>query len=351
MIYPHSKEVILHIANEFEIDGTAILHREIPSGLINRTYEISCRAGSNEDFSASKRYILQSINSSVFSQPEKVMENIFFITKHLSEQKGETQELELIGRKDGTRWFKDNDGSIWRCYVYLEGTESITKIDSADKAYLAGAAVGQFQARLIDLPAEKLHTTIPDFHNTPLYYEKLLAAAREDKLRRADHIKEELEVIDSEKALIPLLFQANLPLRITHNDTKLSNILFPKNSSRKPILIDLDTVMPGLSLHDYGDLVRSAVSSTDESETDVSKIHCRSEIYTAIREGYLSETRAFLTDQELSLLPFAPKIITLELAIRFLSDYLLGDTYFRTSYAEENLDRARNQLALFHSLD
>jgi len=336
---------ITDIAARFILPGPITGYEEIPTGLINTTFAVTCKSGSAE-----KRFILQSINSTVFPEPEKVMENIVHVLNHIGTQDPGTEQLRLVPVRDGRSWLTLSDRTVWRCFPFHEGTESYRKITSPDMAYRAAAAFGSFQAKLADLPPSALHETIPDFHNTPVYFSKLIAVADRDSHNRLVGALQEYEHIVSQEPLTTLLVDAGLPVRITHNDTKISNILFPIDESLSPIVIDLDTVMPGLALFDFGDLVRSAASTAEENETDSWKIRLDQDLADALTEGYLSTASAFLTPAELDLLPASPKVITLELAIRFLTDHLIGDKYFRTEYAGHNLDRARNQLHLLKSM-
>lgn len=333
------------IAARFILPGPVVAFEEIPTGLINTTYAVTCRSGQTNT-----RFILQSINSAVFPEPWKVMENILHVTFHTGARNHGAEQLCLIPLRSGMSWLTQPDGTIWRCYPYHEDTETFVKIDSPDLAYRAAAAFGNFQARLSDLDPATLHETIPAFHHTPTYFAKLLAAAEKDPVGRLANARADVDFILSQKHLTSLLVDAGLPLRITHNDTKISNILFPTDASLPPIVIDLDTVMPGLALFDYGDLVRSAASTADENETDPDKIRQDPELAAALTEGYLSTASAFLTPGEKALLPSAPKVIALELAIRFLTDHLLGGVYFRSDYEGHNLARARNQLTLLRSM-
>ncbi len=336
---------IPEIASSFILPGPVVAHEELHTGLINTTFVVTCRSGSSE-----KRFILQSINSTVFPEPEKVMENIFHVLGHIGASDTGTEQLQLIPVRDGHSWLTRPDHTVWRCYPFHEGTESFPKITSTDLAYRAAAAFGSFQAKLSDLDPSTLHDTIPDFHNTPVYFSKLIAAADKDSHDRLADTLEDYEYIISRKSLTTGLVDAGLPLRITHNDTKISNILFHTDGRLPPIVIDLDTVMPGLALFDFGDLVRSAASTADENETDPTKIRLDRDLAKALTDGYLSTASAFLTQAEKDLLPTSPQVITLELAIRFLTDHLLGDRYFRTDYPGHNLDRARNQLHLLKSM-
>lgn len=333
------------IAAQFILPGSMVRHEEIATGLINTTYAITCRSGKTET-----RFILQSINSAVFPEPEKVMENIFHVTGHIGTQDQGTEQLCLIPLLNGRSWLKLPDNTVWRCYPFHENTETFEKINSPELAYRAAAAFGHFQARLADLNPDTLHETILNFHHTPTYYAKLLAAVEKNPEGRLAGAQAEVDHIISQKNLTTLLSDAGLPQRITHNDTKISNILFPTDPELPPIVIDLDTVMPGLALFDFGDMVRSAASSAAEDEQDLEKVFVDEKLRKALTDGYLSTAGDFLTPEELELLPASPKVITLELAMRFLTDHLLGDTYFRTKYPGHNLVRARNQLALLKSM-
>jgi len=333
------------IAARFILPGPVVSHEEITTGLINTTYAATCRSGQTET-----RYILQSINSTVFPQPEKVMENIFHVTGHIGAADPGTEQLCLIPIHEGRSWLTLPDNTIWRCYPFHENTDTFEKITSPELAYRAAAAFGHFQARLADLDPASLHETIPNFHHTPSYFAKLLDAVEKDPIGRLAESRGDVDFILSNKELTTVLTDSRLPLRITHNDTKISNILFPTDPKLTPIVIDLDTVMPGLALFDFGDLVRSAASSAAEDEKDLEKVFIDEELRKALTEGYLSKAGDFLTPEEKALLPVAPKVIALELATRFLTDHLIGDKYFRTSYPDHNLDRARNQLALLKSM-
>ena len=333
------------IASHFILPGPVISHEEIPTGLINTTFAVTCRSGKTET-----RFILQSINASVFPEPEKVMENIFHVTGHIGQSDSGTEQLCLIPVREGRSWLTLPDHTIWRCYPFYEDTKTFDTIDSPEMAFRAAAAFGHFQARLADLDPLKLHETIPNFHHTPTYFAKLLAAVEKDPVDRLAEAQEDVDFILSKKSLTTVLTDAGLPQRITHNDTKISNILFPMDTEAPPIVIDLDTVMPGLALFDFGDLVRSAASSAKEDEKDLSKVFIDEEMRKALTEGYLSKASKFLTQKEIELLPISVQVITLELATRFLTDHLLGDTYFRTNYHGHNLVRARNQLALLKSM-
>lgn len=336
---------LAEIAARFILPGPVVFHEEITTGLINTTYAVTCQSGKKQ-----VRFILQSINSKVFPEPQKVMENIFHVTLHIGSRGPGTEQLHLVPIHDGRSWLTLEDGTIWRCYPFHEHTETYEKITSPELAFRAAAAFGRFQASLADLDPATLHETIPNFHHTPSYFEKLLAAVDSDPASRLAEARAEVDFILSKGSLTTALTGAELPIRITHNDTKISNILFPTNPALPPIVIDLDTVMPGLALFDFGDMVRSAASSAAEDEQDLSKVFINTELRDSLTEGYLSTAGEFLTPEEIALLPTAPQVIALELATRFLTDHLLGDKYFRTKFPGHNLVRARNQLALLKSM-
>jgi Phosphotransferase enzyme family len=333
------------IAARFILPGPVVFHEEITTGLINTTFAVTCQSGKKQ-----VRFILQSINSMVFPEPEKVMENIFHVTLHIGSRGPGTEQLHLIPIHDGRSWLRLPNNTIWRCYPYHENTESFEKITSQELAFRAAAAFGSFQSSLSDLDPTTLHETIPNFHHTPTYFAKLLAAVKSDPEGRLAEAQADVDFIISKESLTTALTGAGLPTRITHNDTKISNILFPTNPSLPPIVIDLDTVMPGLALFDFGDMVRSAASSAAEDEQDLEKVFIIKELRDALTAGYLSTAGEFLTPEEKALLPISPEVITLELASRFLTDHLLGDKYFRVKFPGHNHVRARNQLALLKSM-
>lgn len=326
------------ISQQFLLPGEVESVVALDGGLINATHVVRCVDGT--------RFILQALNAKVFPKPEEVMDNIQLVTGHL-ERKGE-RTLSLVGRKDGGKYHKAEGGVVWRCYEFLEGMESFDRITSPEMAYKAAAGFGRFQKSLADLDAGRLHETIPGFHDTGGYLKKLWKAAKEDGPGRVAGVGRELEIIGAREGLADALSGGGLPLRITHNDTKISNILFPMDGRSGPVVIDLDTVMPGLAGHDYGDLVRSAAASAGE-EADPAEVWLDPERVSALKEGYLSAAADFLMENERATLDVSVKVITLELAIRFLTDHLLGDVYFKTDSPGQNLRRARNQLALLES--
>ncbi len=333
------------IASKFALGGDFISYEPITTGIINRTYLLTCGTSS-----VANRYILQNLNQDVFRNPKAVMENIRLVTNHLAAQ-GQENALTLIPTLQGDAWLSEASGEIWRCFPFIENSRTFGKAPDPETAFRAGQAFGEFQASLSSLDPNILQPTIPNFHHTPTYFKKFSRTLETDPLHRSNKAQKEIQTVFEYEYLKTRLADATLPLRITHNDTKISNVLFPIDKTRAATVIDLDTVMPGLVHYDYGDLIRSAAANAPEDEQDLSKIYLRAEIKDALSEGYLSVAKKFLTPAEEALLPISTKVITYELALRFLTDYLGGDLYFRCDYDGHNLTRARNQLALLRSME
>lgn len=326
------------------------------NGHINNTYVL------NFDYEGSeKSYILQQINTNVFKNPEQLMENYVGVTDFVREkviQAGGNplrESLKVYFTKDGKPFYCDKEGRYWRVINYVINTVSYNLPDSVDVCRKAAKAFGKFQNILADYPAEKLYETIPNFHNTVSRYNDFLRAVEEDKAGRAESVKAEIDFVKARKkdcsVLLDLLEKGELPLRVTHNDTKLNNVLFDKKTGEGLCIIDLDTVMPGLSLYDFGDSLRFAGNTAAEDEKDLSKVSFNVDIYRGYTEGYLSTAGGSLTDLEVYYLPFSCKLMTLECGIRFLTDYLNGDVYFRISRPEHNLDRCRTQFRLVEDIE
>lgn len=312
------------------------------NGLINDTYLVVCEE---------KRYILQKVNTSVFSQPVELMENILGVTDHIRNKVinvgGDIERctLTVLPTRSGQNYFSDDEGGFWRLYKFVEGTVSLETVQSSTQFYLCAKAFGNFQRMLSDYPAETLHEPIVGLHDTPWRYENLKMAANANPLERAHQVSDEIAFADSYSSFYRVLADADLPLRVTHNDTKLNNILFDAVSGEPVCVIDLDTVMPGYALSDFGDSVRAGACMKDDSE----KLDL--ELFSAFTRGFLEGCEGSLTDKEIELLPESVLLITLELGMRFLTDYLLGDTYFKIKYPAHNLERARNQFALARDME
>ena len=302
------------------------------------------------------KYIIQRINTSIFTNPDELMENIENVTSFLSDKiraaggdpKRET--LTVIKTIDGKNCYKCDDGNVFRVYRFITDTKSIENDKTLEDLRNAGKGFGRFQQMLDDFPVEKLYETIKDFHNTPKRVEALKTAIAENKAGRADSVKAEIEFAlknsDFADTVIKGMESGEIPVRVTHNDTKINNILFDVKTGEAVAVIDLDTVMPGSMLYDFGDALRMGGSTGAEDEVDLSKVNFDKECFKYFAEGYLSEVKDVLTPMEIELLPFSVKLLTYECGIRFLTDYLNGDTYFKIHRENHNLDRARNQFKL-----
>lgn len=341
---------IRKLCSAFQIPGDFVTAEPYGSGHINDTFAVAFdQAGSRI------RYILQRINTSIFRDPVQLMENIRRVTEHLSSKAGDSRStLTLVSALDGKTWFCDADGSYWRVYLFIEHAKSYDVLRTGEQAYEAARAFGRFQADLVDLPG-RLVETIPDFHNTPKRITDLEEAVRADVCGRVKTAEPEIEFVLSRKGEAETLIRLNregaIPERITHNDTKLNNVLIDSVTGLGKCVIDLDTVMPGLVHYDFGDMVRTGTSPAAEDERDLSKVTMRFPMFEALLRGYCSSAGAFLNPVEFEYLPFSGKLITLEIGTRFLTDYLSGDTYFKTHRAGHNLDRARTQIALVESIE
>ncbi len=345
------------ICKNFQIKGKFLAAQPCGSGHINDTF-----ASTFERDNKRERYIHQRINDKIFKEPEKVIENISRITRHISKKLSDSASedvlrrcLTLVPSIDGAYYWIDKDGSYWRTYYFIEDASAFEIVETESQAFNAAFAFGEFQKQLADLKEPRLHETIPDFHNTPKYLDKFKEALNTDRYNRAKFAKEEIRfILDNEEScyiFTDLLRDGKIQERITHNDTKLNNVLFDNNTNEAICIIDLDTVMPGLVCYDFGDLVRTAINAAAEDEKDLSKVKMRMNMFQALACGYLKSAGEFLTQKEKETLPLAGKIITLENGIRFLTDYLSGDSYFKIHREDHNLDRCRAQFALARSID
>ncbi len=326
------------------------------NGRINDTYLVIRQAGQDE-----WRYLLQRINPLVFQQPELVMQNIRCITRHLRralEKRGfpeaERRCLQLISARDGHSFHRDPRGDCWRSYRFIERARTWDALETEEQAYAVAKCFGDFQYALLDLPAERLKETIPDFHHTPKHYQRFQQELARDPCGRAAGAHAEIEFAKRNRALANIL-QAlrdggEVPLRITHNDTKLNNVLFDTETSRALCVVDLDTVMPGLSLYDFGDLVRSGTNRAGEEALDPSSVSMHMPFFEALAEGYLAATQGMMNQIEAEHLAIAGPGVAYELGLRFLTDYLVGDVYFKTQKETQNLARSRVQFKLVESM-
>lgn len=321
--------------------------RPFGAGHINDTFLVE---------SPEKTQILQRINKAVFPSPENIMDNISSVTAFIAQkvaQRGgnpDREVLQIVKTVNGELYFIDQAGDYWRGVKFIANTEAYETVTDSGMLAKAGYAFGDFQNLLKDFPAGELHEIIPDFHNTPARFAQLQQAVSENRAKRLHLVQEEIEFALRREAncrlLTDLLQNGKLPLKVTHNDTKMSNVLIDKDTSEAVCIIDLDTVMPGLTAYDFGDSIRAGATTAAEDETDLEKVRFSIPLYRAYTEGFLCAAGDSLTDKELETLPMGAKLMTLEVGMRFLADYLNGDTYFKTAYEMHNLDRAHNQFKL-----
>lgn len=347
---------LLTVGGQFALDGEIVECIPYGSGHINDTYRITCRTAKG-----TKRYVLQKMNRSVFTKPEELMENVCAVTdwlrKKIAENGGdvERETLNLISTRDGKPYLKDEDGEYWRVYRFIENAVTYDQVEKDDDFYQSAVVFGNFQRLLADYPADTLHETIRDFHNTPDRFRKFEAALAADLCGRARDIPDEIHfVLERREFTYTLLKQMEngaLPLRVTHNDTKLNNIMIDCDTGKAICVIDLDTVMPGLSLYDFGDAIRFGASTAAEDEKDLGKVSCSLHLYELYVKGFIEGCAGALTDAELDLLPEGAIMMTLECGIRFLTDYLEGDHYFKIHREGHNLDRARTQFKLVADME
>ena len=308
-----------------------------------------------------KAYVLQRLSPAAFHAPEKVMENIAGVTARLREsilRRGgnpERETLTLLPADDGRLFIKDADGSTWRLTLYIDGARVYQQAENETVFREAGRAFGGFLRDLADYPAETLHETIPHFHDTPSRVEALREAVRKDAAGRLAQVGPEVEfaLARAPRAgeLTDALARGELPLRVTHNDTKLNNVLLDAETGRALCVLDLDTVMPGLCAYDFGDAIRFGANTASEDEAELDKVHFSLPMYKAYLSGYVSAADGMLTAAEVASLPVGAWMMTYECGTRFLTDFLNGDTYFHTAYPTHNLVRARNQFALLQDME
>ncbi len=338
-------------ARQFQIDGEFVEAQAWGSGHINDTYRVVLRRGGEQAF-----YILQRINRNIFKNPDALMQNLQRVSAHLYAQVADEPDrdrrvLRLIPTHDGNAWHVDEEGEYWRAYFYIRGAHTYDAVQSTEQAYQAARAFGRFQDLLAGLPAPRLHDTIPDFHHTPKRFEALLSAISDDAAGRALLAQPEIEFALAHESIVDVLLKAGLPDRVTHNDTKFNNVMLDDVTGEGICVIDLDTVMPGLALYDFGDMVRTTTSPAAEDERDMSKVAMQFPMFEALARGYLSSAGGFLTKDERRLLAFSGRLITFEIGIRFLTDHLAGDTYFKVHREGQNLDRCRTQFKLVESIE
>lgn len=346
---------LLDIIKNFDIRGDIKELNSINNGIINTTYVVK-----TDDKGNITKYLLQKINTSIFTEPFKLMKNIENVTKYISLNDSESKDtINVIKAKNGLPLYVTSDPfshkEYYRVYNYIDNTISYNKSEKTEIVYNTGKAFGHFCKVLRDFPINDLEEIIKDFHNTKKRYDKLIETYKLNPVNRNNRaFKQISEIISREEecsVLVNLLEDNKIPYRVTHNDTKVNNVLMDSVTKEPVAVIDLDTVMKGSGLYDYGDGVRSAASNALEDETNLDNVYINMDMFKAYTDGYLSEMAPYLNEEEILNMANSIKIITLELAIRFLDDYLSGDTYFKTNYDDHNLDRCKNQLKLVNDID
>lgn len=345
------------IITQFQVDGTVISLAPYGTGHINQTY----LAIIQEDGGGMQNFILQHINAHVFLEPEKVMANIARITTHLKQKIRQMdgdpsrETLTFIPAQNGRFFHKTAAGDYWRLERFIDNAQTYTHAPTLAHYYEAAYAYGRFQTMLADFPLDQLHETIPHFHHTEKRLLGLETAVAQNKAQRLSHANAEINFIRDRTAMAPILtnlqISGQIPLRVVHNDTKLDNVMFDNHTNKGICVIDLDTVMPGIALFDFADAVRSGTNRAAEDEPDTSQVTFALEIYDQIAHGFLDATRLTLTALEIDHLAFAARLIVYEQAVRFLTDYLNGDIYYKTTHPQQNLQRARTQIKLLQLME
>ena len=336
--------------------GEPVEYHAFGSGHINDTFLVTCKAEDGEH-----RYTLQRINHQVFKDPASLMANMVGVTAFLQKKVREAggdparESICLVYARDGKPYYRDSLGNFWKSYHFIDGVTCYDQVEKPEDFYQCGYAFGHFQGLLADYPAETLVETIPDFHNTPKRFVTFEQAVAEDAVGRAASVAEEIAFVREREAfmhtLTDLQARGEIPLRVTHNDTKLNNAMIDDATGRAICIIDLDTVMPGLSVNDFGDSIRFGATTAAEDEPDLDKVHFDLELYEAYTRGFLEGCGGRLTEKELWALPVGAKMMTLECGMRFLTDHLQGDTYFRIHRENHNLDRCRTQFRLVAEME
>ena len=356
MYIPEKDTILNEVLAAFDFPATLVGAVRYGQGHINDTFCVVCQPQEGDSI----RFILQGLSMAAFPRQDELMENFIGITSYLRDkiiaEGGDPlrETLSLVKTKDGKDYYTDATGKAWRLTPFIENTDCYQS--ATPELFEASArAFGRFQYMLRDYPAETLHESIVNFHNTEDRFAKFEAALAADKLGRAKEVEAEVKFAMDRKADCSVALQAlrdgKLPLRVTHNDTKLNNILIDRNTKEGICVIDLDTTMPGLSINDFGDSIRFGANHSKEDEKDLSKVNFDIELYEAYTRGFLEGAQGGLTKAELEYLPWGAKLMTLECGIRFLTDYLDGDNYFRIHYPEQNLDRCRTQFKLVDDME
>lgn len=346
---------IVDVCRAFGIEGDPVHYKTFTDGHINSTFLVVFSNKGEET-----KYLVQNINTVVFKDPDALMQNVVNVThylrKRIREAGGDPERETLHFRKttDGALCLHDG-GCCWRIYAFIDHSYTYDLIEDSAIFRSAGESFGRFQRLLANYPIDSLYETIPDFHDTPKRLQALKDAAAADSINRASTVQNEIAFALAREGdagvALQLLNAGKVPLRVTHNDTKLNNILFDETTKQGLCVIDLDTIMPGLSLYDFGDAIRFGAKTAKEDEADLSKVSLSLELFEAYTDGYLSACAEALTKAEVDHLAFSAKLMTYECGVRFLTDYLCGDTYFKIDYPDHNLVRARNQFKLVSEIE
>ena len=343
-------------ATAFVLQGEVIDVSRYGSGHINDTFLLLCRDGEKEF-----KYILQRMNHDVFKDIEGLIHNVkgvtTFLRRRIIENHGDPdrETLNLLPTKEGMDYYRDEDGNYWRIYLFIAGASCYDQVKRPEDFYQSARAFGRFQCLLADFPASALNETIPNFHNTPIRFQAFEEAVAQDKMGRVSEVEKEIQFVrEREKEMgLALAMQKDglLPLRVSHNDTKLNNIMIDDTTGEALCIIDLDTIMPGFSIFDYGDSIRFGANTAQEDEVELSKVSLSLPLFEVYTKGFLEGCEGRLTKEELDMLPYGAKMMTLECGMRFLTDYLQGDTYFHISREKQNLDRCHTQFALVADME
>ena len=334
----------------FSIDGELNSAARYGSGHIHDTYSVRFSNG------PAGHILLQRMNTRIFKNPIPLMENIEQVTKHIWSRligvaDAERRVLQLVSAREGRPWHVDTEQNYWRAYRFIEGACTFDEAASPEQAFEAAKAFGEFQQMLSDLPSEQLAETIPDFHYTPKRFANFQWAVDQDEAKRGRQAQHEIGFAFSRRAIAGLLADSGLPKRVTHNDTKLNNVLLDDRTGEGLCVIDLDTVMPGMVAYDFGDMVRTMTCLAAEDEQDLSRVKMQFPLFEAVLRGYLAGAGNSLTNEERASLISGAKVIVFEQGIRFLADYLNGDKYYKVSRPGQNLDRCRTQFRMLESIE
>ena len=346
-----------NIVDKFDFEGDFIEAQSHICGHINDTYILTFKKENKEEI----KYILQKINTNIFQNPDELMDNIENVTNHIKikvkDEDGDIfrETLNIIKTKDNKNYYRTKDNYCFRAFIYITNAKTYQMVEEPIHMYKCGKALGKFQKQLADFEVNKLYETIKDFHNTKKRYEDFLDAIKEDTHKRVDAVKEDIEFVLKRKndceVLVNFIYSGDIPLRVTHNDTKFNNIMIDEETDEAIAVIDLDTVMPGLTAYDFGDSIRSGATTALEDETDLSKVRFDINLYENFVKGFLEETKDSLNKIEIDNLAFGAKLMTFECGMRFLMDYINGDVYFKIQRENHNLDRARNQFKLVRDME